>query len=1376
MAQLIHPEVIGKPFFPSVKRELTRRKSLNQISYGSPEVSNPHLWQPYFVMRRIKRNNSQDLSVAPNEYLEGRFSKIGKIVDNDYDISEGVKDIKIRGGEFRPSAGVVQANIIQDGFTFFTINVDFAIPNIEDFNDFKKMWFVYSAPCEIEFGRIVPVQFNITGVDASPYIQKFNALVATFSYSVGNSGRTVTGNLKLYTAVNMFPLAEASASEKRKVEFQGHVLDRIKGDQILYGKPTKTDKQEVDTLNKDLEKRENRDGDQSQRRAQEIFDPFFEEPENPIADVETTPDGYYIGVVTALEESSYRPDAISPRFDGKQNYGAFQFYHTNAKTFIDQTPHKSKFEGLDPSTDEFNTKWKEVSAEDPDAFFALQYAHAYKVFYKPIESSAKSKGINTEDRGIAEFLFGLGINHSPNGYNKIMDNAINSSGSNPSATEFIDQLKIARINYVNNLPDTTEGGALSDKLVARYEREATIAKKLSNNEDVATELGGGSAFTQPKSNETNFSDNPFRADTRSVLDSSQAELVYVPVNTTTIRDKSLEWGQLQENSGAFTDDSGNKRSDTRHGTQPLPEGYVQVKDFIDAKANIAEVIESLLATLKLDSNIFGTDLYYYVSVFALEQMINEYLNKFYEAGANATNPLIRIDLSSVKIRDLSTLGIPMTSIFPESILFNPHKLEGEDNENMLKTVYVSAQYIYDLTIEREIASPFLFIEAVINKINESTMGVINLQKMNKVTINNDDNHYDANVLTYVDHSIIVDSFTNENDAYYEFELFSAKEKVKNPNVETEMSDIFAQIAFASHYRNAPIHNRIIRDEKNEAGIWWNEGGDSGNDADGGGAPTYVAETDEQAREGASDAPNKVNDLQNNEEEAIRRRTWEVSLDVARGQVESILSKSTSSYSLDNETNESYQETISRVFATVHFLFDLTLAKMHLNTDRDTGTGIPIPLKYTFTIDGMAGIVQGQCFRISPDAFPISYTIGEDHDTYTYVVLGVNHEFTGNTWDTTLNGILYFSQAGITSMLSGKSKEEIKQAKLGIEAEANQVILNNFTHSNVEQPKLEPIFSQPVKADMDKFKIDSAITDKKNSITSLKNSISQAQADFASGKESLEYNQKKIGGLQSMLDKAQGELSVLQNVKAQIENNIYDLDSFITNATESQIPKPLDVVNQTEYLKNGMLSQVNMQGDLSIASNVQEIVHDSSKVGTSADSTLLAIQSISSSGENTGEQVVRMESLEEGLKNISMNSKMVASLMDSNSSGIPNTEAMEQASLLSKETTNELVGLKNLAPSTGITNVPIGNEIVPLDVALNSMMEQNLKVQNTIQSTVSLVNPETGKLMLDTPMALEYYKTADLSTVPDGFIAGIRRQESIKQSKMSFRKASRILGY
>jgi len=734
MSQLIHPDVLGKPFFPSIRQELNRRKSLNQISYGSNSISNPILWQPYFVMRRIQKNYAQDEKVSPSTFVSGRFSELGKIKTEDYDIGEGISDIVSRGGEFRQTVGITNVSVDQEGFVYYTINVGFHIPNIDDFGAFRKMWLIHAAPCEIEFGRVVPIEFNITDIDASPYKQKFNAIIATFSYTTGASGRSVSGDIKMYTASNLLALFEASAKTKDKNQFQGHVMDRIKGDHHLYGKPTKTARQQNEEMEKKMKKRTNRPEEEVRQDIADFFGDLNDQtyiglPATPVGigviandpilqGLPETDTGLPVGIITAKKESNMDASAIGTESDGTNSYGAFQFKNENAKKFVNQSPYASDFAGLEPSTPAFSKKWKEVAQRDNAQFYKHQYKYATIAFYKPTETLAKSKGINTSDRGIAEFLFSMSINHGARGQEIIMDNAIASAGSSPTSAEFIDHLKNARINYIKGLPSIDTG--TENSLIDRYEDEARISRSLSSGEDIAVDLGGRTSPTGDPIPETDFSDNPYKSDTRAFVDSQNAELIYIPVNATTANDKEGEWKELQKNGGAFTDESGNKRVDTRHGTQSLPEGYVAVKDLGDIKANFAEAIEATIATFRLDSNIFGTELYYYVSVYAIEKMVNDYLNKFYQNSMGEEAPQVKIDLSSVKVRDLKPLGLPMTSIFPEIVLFNPHKLEGEENENTLKTVYISAQYLYDLTNEREIGSPFLFVEAIIEIINHAT--------------------------------------------------------------------------------------------------------------------------------------------------------------------------------------------------------------------------------------------------------------------------------------------------------------------------------------------------------------------------------------------------------------------------------------------------------------------------------------------------------------------------------------------------------------------------------------------------------------------------------------------------------------------------------
>ena len=645
-----------------------------------------------------------------------------------------------------------------------------------------------------------------------------------------------------------------------------------------------------------------------------------------------------------------------------------------------------------------------------------------------------------------------------------------------------------------------------------------------------------------------------------------------------------------------------------------------------------------------------------------------------------------------------------------------------------------------------------------------------LQKINKITINKDDSFYDMNVLTYFDQSIAVNSFSNENEAYYEFDLFSPTEKVKNPSVQTEMTDIFAQMSVAAHHNNPPVHNSIIRDENNDVGIWTVLSPEAR------AGITYPVETDEQARDGSSDTLNNINDLQNNEEEWARSDIKQSTLELAREQIESVLGKSANQYSQDQQTQENYENTITKYFAILHYVFDLTLSQMHLNSDIDTNTGIPIPLKYTFTLDGIAGIVQGQCFRISPVAFPISYSIGGDHDYYTYVVMSVSHEFVGNHWDTTISGIMYVSKAGATSMLSDISKETIQQAKTTIAEEKTSVILANLKGGDtIPEVKLEPSFTQPVKADMDKFKIDGAIKDKKASMDALKGSIDQAQVDYASGKESLEYHEKKMGKLKDQLDKSQSELEILNAVKNQIDEGINDLDTYILNQTQMQVPMSKDAIIKNESLKNGILAPLMQGGVVTASSSLLDATGGVNNVGMNAQTIASGISNSVSAGSELNPQTAKVQAMVDGLNSVSQTSKTVSTMLESSNQVLPTTDTVKEASVLTQKMTQELTSLKNLAPSTGIGKIAMGNQFVELPVALDMMIVDAQKSKMALDQTSSIVNPQTGKLSLDSQMSIDFYKTADLSTIPDGYMMGVKNQQVIKQKRMTFTRASRMLG-
>jgi hypothetical protein len=210
MATKFHADIVGKPFFNSVQKELNRRKTLNQSSIET----NATYELPFFSISRLDfLDDSNSYNEDNLKKITGKFASLGVIKDESYDITFGADSIiRNQTNQFTAPAGIESVTIEQKDYTFYTIDVNFVIPNIDDFEEFKKMWFHFGIPVEIDFGRRKVVTTPISGGDASPYRQKMSGVLVKFSYS-SQGNRNITGNFKIYSMNFLLLQQEASNNE-----------------------------------------------------------------------------------------------------------------------------------------------------------------------------------------------------------------------------------------------------------------------------------------------------------------------------------------------------------------------------------------------------------------------------------------------------------------------------------------------------------------------------------------------------------------------------------------------------------------------------------------------------------------------------------------------------------------------------------------------------------------------------------------------------------------------------------------------------------------------------------------------------------------------------------------------------------------------------------------------------------------------------------------------------------------------------------------------------------------------------------------------------------------------------------------------------------
>ncbi len=130
---------------------------------------------------------------------------------------------------------------------------------------------------------------------------------------------------------------------------------------------------------------------------------------------------YKIGQISSYYESRDDAGAISPR----KEYGIYQLTKGRAASFLKKFPaYGEQFKGLDPGTDEFDKKWKQVAKKDNTVFSEAQYKFIKKTHYDVMADNVnKDTGlnVNVKSPAIQEMVWSTAVQFGPG------SNVINSA-------------------------------------------------------------------------------------------------------------------------------------------------------------------------------------------------------------------------------------------------------------------------------------------------------------------------------------------------------------------------------------------------------------------------------------------------------------------------------------------------------------------------------------------------------------------------------------------------------------------------------------------------------------------------------------------------------------------------------------------------------------------------------------------------------------------------------------------------------------------------------------------------------------------------------------------------------------------------------------
>lgn len=162
-----------------------------------------------------------------------------------------------------------------------------------------------------------------------------------------------------------------------------------------------------------------------------------------------------LGDLSARYESSGSPGAIGYDSTGGYSYGTYQLAHNNAKTFVDQSPYAQEFQELTFNSPQFQQKWKEVAARDPQGFERAQHDFIQRTHFAPQATILQSNGIDisTLSPVLQNVVWSTAVQHGPN--TPIVASALRQVGPNASEADKIRAIYTARWNNGRNFANST---------------------------------------------------------------------------------------------------------------------------------------------------------------------------------------------------------------------------------------------------------------------------------------------------------------------------------------------------------------------------------------------------------------------------------------------------------------------------------------------------------------------------------------------------------------------------------------------------------------------------------------------------------------------------------------------------------------------------------------------------------------------------------------------------------------------------------------------------------------------------------------------------------------------------------------------------------
>lgn len=193
-----------------------------------------------------------------------------------------------------------------------------------------------------------------------------------------------------------------------------------------------------------------------------------------------------LGSLSARFESKGNPGVIGYDSTGGLSYGAYQLAHRNAQTFVNQSRYANEFKGIPFNSQQFQQKWKQVAARDPQGFLQAQHDFIQKTHFEPQVKKLEASGVNVASmpQVVKDVIWSTAVQHGPN--NDIIKQAVAKTKSGDPA-ELVRNIYALRWaggrNFARSTPEVKQG--VYNRFFAPNGEMATALAALQQTSSIA---------------------------------------------------------------------------------------------------------------------------------------------------------------------------------------------------------------------------------------------------------------------------------------------------------------------------------------------------------------------------------------------------------------------------------------------------------------------------------------------------------------------------------------------------------------------------------------------------------------------------------------------------------------------------------------------------------------------------------------------------------------------------------------------------------------------------------------------------------------------------------------------------------------------------